>query len=300
MNDAAIAAAVRTFAAQRPIYAALAEKVAATLEEVLQESGINVHSVTSRVKTPESYAEKLKRKGYKSPDDVTDVAGIRVICYVETDVGRVCDVVKSAFVPDHAHSTDKTDDLGVDRVGYRSIHFTCALGRDRLALPEYKRFDGLLFEIQVRTILQHAWAEIEHDRNYKFSGVLPTQIQRRFAILAGTLEMADREFDSIAAEIDSYAEQIAREAAHGDLSAEVNIRLYGNSWVTGYRVLSNRASRRPSDRLMTRWRSCRNWHDSVFVHCKTSTLCFVKSPMIRRNLITSLARIMWVFFGTLW
>jgi putative GTP pyrophosphokinase len=80
----------------------------------------------------------------------------------------------------------------------------------------------LPFEIQIRSILQHAWAEIEHDRNYKFTGKLPTQLERRFYLIAGMLESADREFVSIAKEIDKYKNTVAEELTKGDLDIEIN------------------------------------------------------------------------------
>jgi hypothetical protein len=64
-------------------------------------------------------------------------------------------------------------------------------------LPEYAPFAQTVTEIQVRTILQHAWAEIEHDIQYKSASVIPTELRRRFMALAGMLEIADREFQSI-------------------------------------------------------------------------------------------------------
>jgi putative GTP pyrophosphokinase len=62
---------------------------------------------------------------------------------------------------------------------------------------EYSRFKGLITEIQVRTILQHAWAEIEHDIQYKSLDTIPNSIRRRFMSLAGMLEIGDREFQAI-------------------------------------------------------------------------------------------------------
>jgi putative GTP pyrophosphokinase len=64
-------------------------------------------------------------------------------------------------------------------------------------LAEYHRFSGHIVEVQVRTILQHAWAEIEHDIQYKSLRTIPTEIRRRFVALAGMLEIADREFQAI-------------------------------------------------------------------------------------------------------
>jgi ppGpp synthetase/RelA/SpoT-type nucleotidyltranferase len=51
--------------------------------------------------------------------------------------------------------------------GYEATHITVALGPKRLHLTEYRKFDGLKCEIQLTSILYHAWAEIEHDIFYK-------------------------------------------------------------------------------------------------------------------------------------
>jgi hypothetical protein len=87
--------------------------------------------------------------------------------------------------------------LDEDRFGYQSVHYLVRIGARRCSFAEYARFDGASAEIQVRTILQHAWAEIEHDIQYKSSAAIPTAIHRRFTSLAGLLEMADREFQAI-------------------------------------------------------------------------------------------------------
>ncbi|MFZ0052394.1 MAG: hypothetical protein WAK96_11525, partial [Desulfobaccales bacterium] len=84
-----------------------------------------------------------------------------------------------------------------DRFGYQSIHYLVKLTDQRSRLPEYEPFGNAIVEIQVRTILQHAWAEIEHDIQYKSASVIPTEIRRRFTALAGMLEIADREFQTI-------------------------------------------------------------------------------------------------------
>lgn len=81
---------------------------------------------------------------------------------------------------------------------------------------------NLCFEIQIRTILQHAWAEFEHDRNYKFKGVLPDNIKRRFSIVAGSLELVDWTFELIAHDIDTYKCEVRKEISEGDLSTAIN------------------------------------------------------------------------------
>src|SRR5207249_2570243 len=81
-----------------------------------------------------------------------------------------------------------------------SVHYSVRLSDNRSGLPEYARFAELVAEIQVRTIMQHAWAEIEHDIQYKAVETIPSRIRRRFMDLAGLLEIADREFQAIADE----------------------------------------------------------------------------------------------------
>lgn len=84
-----------------------------------------------------------------------------------------------------------------ERLGYQSVHYLVMLKQNRTTLPEYRKFENLVAEIQVRTILQHAWAEIEHDIQYKSVKTIPSSIRRRFMSLAGLFEIADREFQAI-------------------------------------------------------------------------------------------------------
>jgi archaellum component FlaC len=76
----------------------------------------------------------------------------------------------------------------------------------------------VFFEIQIRTILQHTWAEIEHDKNYKYSGVLPDEIERRLNLLSAVLESADNEFNTISQEIDNYKKSVKKEIEEENLA----------------------------------------------------------------------------------
>ncbi len=214
-------AAVQLYRQRRPVYESLAGKVAEIIREVLEADGVQYHSVDWRAKEVISFERKAER--YREPaTEVHDLAGIRAIAYVESEARRIADIVRGLFEINVEHSEDKSLELGVDKMGYRSIHYVAVLPAERCSLPEFRRFAGMRFEIQVRTILQHAWAEIEHDRNYKFTGVLPPEIQRRFSLLAGVLEVADREFDAIAAEIDAYTGRVIQQTTAGDLDIAID------------------------------------------------------------------------------
>lgn len=211
------------YAGVRENYERMGRLVTGTIESLLTANTIVYLSVTYRAKTMKSVAEKFERKQYTNlVKEMTDLCGVRVITYFERDVKRVGDIIRKTFDVQEGQSLDKAKKLDTDRVGYRSVHYVCSLGEHRCSLPENIPYKGLLFEVQVRTVLQHAWAEIEHDRNYKFAGLLPDELKRRLFLIAGTLESADREFNSIANELDDYKDKVAKNTADGDLQLELN------------------------------------------------------------------------------
>ena len=202
------------FESVRGLYQAFARKLAEVLEECLSERKIVVHSVTHRAKDPESFERKAAELSpdnptvakYRDPlEDITDKAAVRIITYFLGTVEEISEIIAEQFKV--LEKTTKVSDEP-DRLGYQSDHYLIKYSEDRVGLPEYRRFSGLIAEIQVRTILQHAWAEIEHDIQYKATAALPDQVRRRFAALAGLIEIADREFQAI-----EYADRDLREQA---------------------------------------------------------------------------------------
>ncbi|MEQ1956884.1 GTP pyrophosphokinase [Mesorhizobium sp. CN2-181] len=191
-------------------------------------------SVSGRTKTFNGCKEKIKRKRYTDPaTQMTDITGIRIIVYFESDVERVCEIIERSFSVDSTNSLDKNTLLQKDQVGYRSVHYVCDIGEARGALAEYAAVRGLKFEFQIRTVLQHAWAEISHDRSYKFSGKLPHQIERNLYLYAGLLEVADRGFDEISRQISAYSKAVTQSSEKGELDIEVNtlsVQGFVESW----------------------------------------------------------------------
>lgn len=190
----------------RALYDRFSKELEEIITKILETKGIPFQSVTYRVKEKTSYLKKCSSEKYTEPiEQVMDVSGIRIIAYTNQDVVEICKVLQEEFLIDEDNSINKADALETDKVGYLSVHYILQLNEKRLALAEYDGFKGLKSEVQIRTLLQHAWAEIEHDRNYKFAGVLPNEIKRRFYLIAGVLEMMDREFDNLSRDIDEYA-----------------------------------------------------------------------------------------------
>ena len=207
----------------RPIYKRLTLKVESLLSEVFEMQNISYHIISSRTKDIDSVNGKISKGKYDKPhEQIQDFSGIRIITYVEDEIEQICKIIEKIFNIDEDNSSNKSDDLGIDKVGYKSVHYIAYLDDSRLKLPEYEQYKGKCFEIQVRTILQHAWAEIEHDRNYKYTGKLPSDIGRRFKILAGVLEMADREFNNISNEIDLISDNTVKGTKKGELDIPIS------------------------------------------------------------------------------
>ena len=168
--------------------------------DLLKSNSLRVHSVTSRVKTKESISDKITKSAediYQTVDDIHDVCGIRIITYYPDEVDAVAAIIQKEFNIDYNSSVDKRSILDPDRFGYLSLHYIAKLSSKRLRLTEYNRFKKCKTEIQIRSILQHTWAEIEHDLGYKTKLAVPTHIRRRFSQLAGLLELADDTFVQI-------------------------------------------------------------------------------------------------------
>lgn len=206
----------------KELYIAYTDVITELIKNILKEEKILYHSVSGRVKNRDSFMEKVTRKDYVSQEQMTDFSGIRVITYTTAEIPKVCNIIEQEFDVDIENSCDKSDNLDVNQVGYLSVHYIVRLKNSRIALAEYRPYKDMCCEIQVRSLLQHAWAEIEHDRNYKFSGVLPKELRRRFFLVAGTLELMDKEFQSLTEDIDLYAENIQKQAENGNLDLPID------------------------------------------------------------------------------
>lgn len=201
----------------------LTDTVVNIIVSLLDANNIDYLAVSGRTKNPVSIREKIKRKSYSDPEiQMTDLSGIRIIAYFESDVEKISLLIERAFNVDRENSLSKDSLLATDQIGYRSIHYVCDLGDSRTALPEFSSLEGMKFEFQVRTVLQHAWAELAHDKNYKFSGKLPKEIERKLYLYAGMLEIADKGFDELSSQIDLYIEEFNNRTSEGDFDIEIN------------------------------------------------------------------------------
>ncbi|MDO8734460.1 MAG: hypothetical protein Q7K21_04810, partial [Elusimicrobiota bacterium] len=199
------------------------DKLCSLLKEILLNNTVQVHSITCRVKERNSIVKKiLKKEEYIYFEDITDVIGLRIITFFADDIDAIAKIIESEFKIDKENSIDKRMILDPDRFGYLSLHYIVQLSDNRSKLIEYNKFSNFKFEIQIRSILQHAWAEIEHDLGYKTKLSIPRHITRRFSRLAGLLELGDQEFTTIRNELKKYEKDITKNIIDSPQSVNID------------------------------------------------------------------------------
>ena len=194
-----------------PTLETMAKNAYDMLRRAIRQQGIYVTAIEYRVKTEQSLAGKLERRGhkYKTIYDVTDLVGLRVITFYADEVDKVAAIAKRVFEVDWKESVDKRKLHQLDSFGYNSLHYICRL---KDATPEQPRF-----EIQMRTALQHVWSTIEHDTGYKGEVKIPHEYKRQFSRLAGMLELVDDEFSRLRIVLTDYRRQVQTLVKSGHL-----------------------------------------------------------------------------------
>ena len=204
-----------------PTLEQLAKNAYDLLRRALREQGIYGTAFEYRVKTEQSLAGKLERKGakYKSISDITDLVGLRVITFYTDEVDKVAVIAKRVFDIDWQESVDKRKLHQLDSFGYNSLHYICRL--------KDKAFENIRFELQMRTALQHVWSTIEHDTGYKGEVKIPREYKRQFSRLAGMLELVDDEFSRLRIVLTDYRRQVQTLVKSGQLD---EVSLSGDSF----------------------------------------------------------------------
>ena len=217
---------VAEYARLRPTYESYTAKLAGLIENLLETADIGVHKIEPRCKEVDKFKEKINRAGkaYEDPlREVTDLVGVRVIAYYPEDVDKICDLLRQEFEVDEANSTDKRAALDPDRFGYLSYHLVVTLGPSRKRLAEWRACAEIKAEIQVRTVLQHAWAAISHELDYKSVDHAPIELQRKLNRLSPLLELADEQFQELRNDRDTSSRRDRDKIARHDLDIEINL-----------------------------------------------------------------------------
>ena len=180
-------------------------KEVGTKLEILNDEFQHVHQynpiehIKSRIKTPESIVQKLKRRGYEVSVSnmvrfVNDIAGVRIICSFTSDIYRIADMlarqndIRVLSIKDYIKNPKDS--------GYKRFHMI-------VSVPIFLSSETMetKVEIQIRTVAMDFWASLEHKINYKYDGTVPEHIKRELSECAEMVSDLDAKMMSLNEEI---------------------------------------------------------------------------------------------------
>jgi len=207
----------------RPLYKRLTEEVRFILIERLRQTSVLVHSILPRVKKFESFYEKIIRKKIRGDpfEAIDDFAAVRIICLYRRDLATIGDLIAKNF---KILQLDTLRTRPEKHFGYMSDHYTIRLLRKYTGV-RYDQIKHLKCEIQVRTILMHAWASVSHHLDYKKDTDIPENLRKDFAALSGLFYVADTHFEMFRRSIHQAESKLMKsfKKKEFDLNQEMNL-----------------------------------------------------------------------------
>lgn len=184
----------------RQLYNAAMREVRTKLEILDEEFHVRfnhnpIHHIECRLKSPQSIVEKLNRKGVELSiesikKNITDIAGIRVICNYIDDIYTIADLLLKqddiALIRERDYIANPKDN------GYRSLHLVIMVP---VYLSDRKEFVPL--EVQIRTIAMDCWASLEHQLMYKSPVPLPDSLKEQLKECADAMNDVDIKLQNI-------------------------------------------------------------------------------------------------------
>jgi putative GTP pyrophosphokinase len=189
-------------------YKGFLQEVASKLREIVLDhisELSNIDQVTARAKDPTRFAEKASRTnaegGQKYPDPLTEIQdqiGVRIVVFYKTNVDPVIAIINKYF---QAIEEKELVPESFWEFGYFGRHLVLALPRDAVPSDIEIEESPPFFELQVKTLFQHAWSEANHDLGYKAATELSGDQKRRLAFTAAQAWGADRMFQELQEEL---------------------------------------------------------------------------------------------------
>lgn len=200
---------VKSWEIDEPKYKALGKSVVQYIRLKITDFEI-LPEIQYRTKELISIIKKIKKKQEEkeySYNDLKDKLGIRIICDFQEDLDKV-----DSFLNDNFNVIGierKKDDLNFNTLDYVSNHYDLKIKTSIAEFKELETYSDFIFEIQVRTLNQHAWSNTAHKLSYKQDQNLNNKLKRRIYRLLSLYEIADDEFSGVYKELHQNEEKNA-------------------------------------------------------------------------------------------
>lgn len=171
----------------------LGEDIVILLKNELSEKELRPE-ITYRTKELPSLIKKLQKKQKKNSsytyENLTDKLGVRIVCSFLSDL----DIVEKSLYKNFKiiKADKKKDTIDFNKLDYQSNHYDVSMKNEKIDFVK-----NLIFEIQVRTLNQNAWANSAHILYYKQDIILPDEMKHKIYRLLSLYELADEEFTKV-------------------------------------------------------------------------------------------------------
>ena len=182
----------KRYQSQIKLFKKLSDTAKYHLTTEIRKRNIKIHSLEDRIKTFDSFLDKMKRQKTTEPfREIRNLLGLRVVCLFRSDLHSISTIIRDIF--EIIEDDNKIDNIAANIFGYMGIHFIVKL--KNVSGRGQKSIGDLPFEIQIRTIGQHAWASISEYLYYKQEANVPPYLRRDFNALSGLFHVADAQFE---------------------------------------------------------------------------------------------------------
>ncbi len=184
---------------RREVLQPLALRLEAHLKSVF-ESFPRIDRISTRAKSVDRFIQKAEKEEHGKPQyrdplsQIQDQLGARIVTFYRSDIDILSEEVKKYFR--HIESRQVVPDSERE-FGYEGRHLILFVPRDLFDGPLKEDESIQFFELQIKTLFQHAWGEAEHDLGYKPSTTLSSDQKRRLAFTAAQAWGADQIFDEL-------------------------------------------------------------------------------------------------------
>ena len=178
-----------------PKYINLKNEVIYILEQKIQTKNIPYDAIYGRVKTFDSFIKKIQKKEILDPfSEIHDICGTRVICFFLSQKKEIEIVLEDNF--EIIEKDEKEQNIPMESFDYLSINYTACL-TSKCSGARYEGLHNTKFEIQLRTITEHAWCAVSHNLSYKHPNAIPTSLKKNLYALNALFYLAGRNFEEL-------------------------------------------------------------------------------------------------------
>ena len=184
------------------LYLEFSDRIRNLVQNLIERDDIEIYKIEAKTKTPEEFAKGMAGKVPATCfSDIPDFVTIGILLRFPEDIGKVEKIISEEFTIDTDRSTPASALDDPLRFGYPAASYTLTLSERRTVLREWKKYKGILFALDIRTMLQEVWAavlpKVKLNVNVNLDPVTRKKMERKLIRIASLLEEADEGFLSL-------------------------------------------------------------------------------------------------------